>query len=167
MEHKGKQRVFRGLELDRRSGGISSLSDGLSRWFISKGMDPRQTLLGELWKNWDIVMGSFATMAHPLGHRNDILIIGCDDSCIMQELTYAVPEMLERANAFMNADFFRRMEFQLLMDKDAMQGMNITESPVPPFPQKPPRLGCLKLPEHSLLKECYKAYVEVFQDKKT
>lgn len=142
------------------------MSDGLNRWLISKGMAPCQTLLGELWKNWEIVMGPFASMAHPLGHRNGILLIGAEDSYIMQELTYAVPEILERANAFMDSEFFHRVEFHLLINKDTLQRINITETPALPSPPKPPRLGQLKLPEHSLLAECYKAYVRIFQDKR-
>ena len=164
MEHKGKRKHFAGFDLDRRSGRTSALSDGLNRWLTSHGMDPRQALLGELWRNWKIVMGPFAAVAHPLGHRNGILLIGGDDSCIMQELSYAVPELLERANAFMDEEFFNRVELHLLLGRDTLRRVDITEAPVLPPPPRPPRLGQLQLPEDSPLAECYRAYVRLFQE---
>ena len=165
MGNKKQRKIFAGFDLGKRSGRTSSLSDGLNRWLTSKGMDPRQTLLSELWRNWETVMGPLSDIAHPLGHRNDILLIGADDPCTMQELTYAVPELLERANAFMDLPFFNRVELHLLMGKNTLRRVDITEPPVLPSPPRPPHLGNLQFPEDSPLAECYKAYLRLFKEK--
>ena len=107
MERRKHHGRFAGFDLARRSGKTSALSDGLEGWLSAHGMKPQHYMLTQLWKNWEVVMGpDIAALAHPLGHRNGILLVGGDDSCAMQELSYAAPEILERVNAFMNEDYF-------------------------------------------------------------
>ena len=84
MEKK-QHRRFAGFDLGRRSGRTTLLGEGLDGWLASHGMQPRHHMLTALWQNWDIVMGTeLAPLAHPLGHRGDILLVGGDDSCAMQ-----------------------------------------------------------------------------------
>ena len=170
MDGRKYHKRFAGFDLDRRSGKTSSLSEGLESWLSAHGMEPRNDLLTQLWKNWEIVMGpDIAALAHPLGHRGDILLIGGDDSCAMQELSYAVPEILERVNAFMNEEMFRKVELHLLMGRDSLCRVDITQPPSLPPPPRPPRLGRLKLPPDSPVAACYAAYVRCFDgdDEKT
>ena len=109
MERRKHHGRFAGFDLARRSGKTSALSDGLEGWLSAHGMKPQHYMLTQLWKNWEVVMGpDIAALAHPLGHRNGILLVGGDDSCAMQELSYAAPEILERVNAFMNEDYFHK-----------------------------------------------------------
>lgn len=164
MAKREHRHFFAGRELGRRSNRMSSLSDGLSGWLTTRGMDPRQVLLSQLWKNWSIVMGPLADIAHPLGHRNGILLIGGDDPCAMQELSYAVPEILERANAFMDEGFFTKVELHLLMGQHSLRRIDTTEVAPPPPPARPPRLGQLELPPDSPLAAAYAAYVKLFQE---
>ena len=115
MEKK-QHRRFAGFDLARRSGRTTLLGDGLDGWLASHGMQARHHMLTALWQNWDIVMGTeLAPLAHPLGHRGNILLVGGDDSCAMQELSYAVPEILERVNAFMDEEYFHKVELHLLL----------------------------------------------------
>lgn len=163
MEERKYHRRFAGFDLARRSGKTSSLSDGLSGWLSAHGMKPQYYMLTQLWKNWEIVMGpDIAALAHPLGHRNGILLIGGDDSCAMQELSYAVPEILERVNAFMNEEYFHKVELHLLLGKESLRRVDITQPPSLPPPPRPPRLGKLKLPPDSPIAACYEAYVRLF-----
>ena len=104
-----------------------------------------------------------AALAHPLGHRKDILLVGGEDSCAMQELSYAVPEILERVNAFMDEDYFHKVELHLLLGKESLRRVDITPVPVIPPPPRPPRLGALKLPPDSPVAACYAAYVRCFE----
>ena len=141
--------------------------DGLAGWFSAHGMQMQHQLLGELWKNWEIVMGpDIAPLAHPLGHRGAILLIGGEDSCAMQELSYAVPEILERVNAFMDEEYFQKVELHLLMGRESLRRVDITKAPSLPPPPRPPKLGALKLPPDSPLAACYEAYVRLFDGDK-
>ena len=163
MEERKYRRRFAGFDLSRRSGRVSSLGDGLAGWLSAHGMKMQHQLLGELWKNWDIVMGpELASLARPLGHRGGILLIGGDDSCAMQELSYAVPEILERVNAFMDEEYFQKVELHLLMGRTSLQSVDITQAPSLPPPPRPPKLGKLKFPPDSPLAACYEAYVRLF-----
>ena len=107
-----------------------------------------------------------AAIARPLGHRNGILLIGGDDSCALQELSYAVPEILERVNAFMDEEFFHKVELHLLMGKkSSLQRVDITQVPEIPQPQRPSSLGKAQLPPDSPLASAYAAYVRMFEEK--
>lgn len=162
MEKK-KRRRFAGVDLAQRSGKMTLLGDSMDGWLSSHGMQPRHNMLSALWQNWDIVMGkNLAPLAHPLGHRGNILLVGGDDSCAMQELSYAVPEILERVNAFIDEEYFCKVELHLLMGKTSLRRVDITEAPILPPPPRPPRLGNLKLPKDSPLAACYEAYVRIF-----
>lgn len=164
MDGKKHYKRFAGFDLGKRSGRTSALSDGLDGWLSAHGMEPRHGMLTQLWKNWEVVMGpDIAALAHPLGHRKDILLVGGEDSCAMQELSYAVPEMLERVNAFMDEDYFHKVELHLLLGKESLRRVDITPVPVIPPPPRPPRLGALKLPPDSPVAACYAAYVRCFE----
>jgi len=165
MDEKKYRKRFAGHDLNKRRSWAAHISSDVSGWLASHGMKPEQTLLGQLWQNWDIVMGpDIAPVAHPLGHRNGILLIGGDDSCAMQELSYAVPEILERANAFMDEEFFHKVELHLLMGKDSLQRVDITQAPELPAPPRPPRLGKAQLPPDSPIAQAYAAYVRMFEE---
>ena len=163
MDGRKHYRRFAGFDLGKRSGKTSALSDGLEGWLTAHGMAPGHYMLTQLWKNWEVVMGpDIAALAHPLGHRKDILLVGGDDSCALQELSYAVPEILERVNAFMDEDYFHKVELHLLLGKDSLQRVDITQPPALPDPPRPPRLGKLKLPPDSPIAACYEDCERLF-----
>ena len=163
MEGRKYHKRFAGFDLGRRSGRTSSLGDGLEGWLSAHGMKPQHYMLTQLWKNWDVVMGpDIASLAHPLGHRNDILLIGGEDSCAMQELSYAAPEIMERVNAFMDEDYFHKVELHMLGGKDSLRRVDITQTPSLPPPPRPPKLGALTLPPDSPVAACYAAFVRCF-----
>jgi hypothetical protein len=167
MSEKNYHKRFAGHDLNRRRNNTAHIGADLSGWLAAHGMRPQQTLLGHLWRNWELVMGpDIAAIARPLGHRNGILLIGGDDSCALQELSYAVPEILERVNAFMDEEFFHKVELHLLMGRrHSIRHVDITEVPPPPPPPRPQRLGALKLPPDSPLAAAYEAYVRLFNEK--
>lgn len=86
-----------------------------------------------------------APLAHPLGHRDGLLLVGGEDHFILQELTYAAPEILERVNAFMDEPFFHRVELHLLFGKTPLNLAEPTRVAPPPPAPRPPRLGGLSL----------------------
>ena len=166
MNDKKYHKRFAGHDLNRRRNHTAHIGADLTGWLAARGMKPQQTLLGHLWRNWEIVMGpDIAPIARPLGHRNGILLIGGDDSCALQELSYAVPEILERVNAFMDEEFFQKVELHLLMGKESLQNIGITEIPEVPRPQRPLSLGKAQLPPDSPIASAYAAYVRMFEQK--
>ena len=73
MSEKKYHKRFAGHDLNRRRNTAAHIGADLSGWLAAHGMRPQQTLLGQLWRNWDIVMGpDIAPIARPLGHRNGI-----------------------------------------------------------------------------------------------
>lgn len=165
MSEKKFHKRFAGHDLNRRRNHTAHIGADVGGWLAAHGMKPQQTLLSQLWHNWEIVMGpDIAPLARPLGHRNGILLIGGDDPCAMQELSYAVPEILERVNAFMDEDFFHKIELHLLMGKESLQRIEITKTPVVPRPQRPQNLGSAQLPPDSPIASAYAAYVRMFEE---
>lgn len=83
--------------------------------------------LVRLWQHWNMVLGpELSSLAHPLGHKNTLLLLGAEDSITMQEIHLYGPEILERVNAFMDEAFFGRIACGLLRDQ---RPLNI---PLPP-----------------------------------
>ena len=167
MSEKNYHKRFAGHDLNRRRNSTAHIGADLSGWLAAHGMRPQQTLLGHLWRNWELVMGpDIAAIARPLGHRNGILLVGGDDSCALQELSYAVPEILERVNAFMDEEFFHKVELHILMGKkSSLQRVDITPVPELPKMQRPPSLGKAQLPSDSPRASAYAAYVRMFEEK--
>lgn len=123
--------------------------------------------LTALWNNWRTVMGeNIAQLASPVGHKDNTLLIGADDSMALQELSMLSMEILERANAFMDSDFFHRVKVILLQgQQDLSQLRPRRPTALPPAPPpKPPRLGGLlgSLNPDSPVTRCYEAYVAMF-----
>ena len=124
--------------------------------------------LTALWQHWTVVMGeSLAALACPLGHKGDVLFIGADDTMAMQELSLQATEILERANAFMDCEFFRQVKVGLMQGRQALScpRPRRLDSPLCPVrPKKPHRLGALagKLDPDSPVTRCYEAYIAMF-----
>ena len=151
----------------RRERRLQAAGEAVSAFLDSYGGKERRHLTA-LWRNWSIVMGdAMAALAFPLGHKDHILIIGADDSMALQELSLQSVEILERANAFMDSEFFRQVKVVL------MQGQQDLARPRPRRPDaplgfspplKPPRLGSLlgRLDPQSPVTRSYEAYVAMF-----
>ncbi len=149
----------------RRENRMGPLAEALQSWRAAKGMSAARVHLDQLWRNWDMVMGAYlAPLALPLGQREEILLIGAEDHYLLHELAYSTPEMLERANAFMGAERFHKVELQLLLGKTPLNRIRSTPYPPPPPPPRPERLGGLLgiLDPASPVGRCYAAYVALF-----
>ena len=89
----------------------------LEKVFISLGASPEQAKLSRLWRSWDAVLGpDLAPLARPLGHHDDKLLIGAEDAVLLQELYYMGPEIVRRANDFLQEDFFTAVKVSLMLD---------------------------------------------------
>ncbi len=155
---------FEGYGLDMRS-GVSSLGDTLGGWLASRGMDALRLRLIRLFRQWDAVLGSeLSAIARPIGHRGGVLLIGCADSCAMQEISFAAPEILDRVNMFLGEDFFSKAEVHLQMGREDARGGEIASVSAPPAPERPGDLGNLDVPENTPVGACYAAYLRMFRE---
>ncbi len=96
---------------------------------------PEQAMLTRLWQHWDMVMGDeIAALAWPIGYNKGILFVGGEDAMSVQELSFLSLEMLERANAFMESNFFKEVKVRLSLDKaplhEVVKRMPNQESPL-------------------------------------
>ncbi len=111
----------------------SELAGRLLARLAERAGRPEQPRLVELWRNWRVVMGEeLSALALPLGHSGRRLEVGCEDGAAMQELSYLRGEILERANAFMEEDFFRELRLSLALDRRALDKSPLGEEVRPP-----------------------------------
>lgn len=152
--HKG-ERTYKMLPVQKKLDTVLlKLGDG------EKQMEVR------LWQNWEMVMGpELASLAFPLGIRQDILLVGGEDNAALQELSFLKPEILERANAFMDAPVFTKVEIHLVMGKRTLERSPDIQPSVRyrPPPQKPKDLGrhLAEMREDSPVTRCYAAYLRM------
>jgi len=125
---------------------------------------PRKARLARLWQHWSMVMGpELAPLALPLGASKGVLLVGGEDAMAMQELVMMRDEMLERANAFMDEQFFTEAHVSLSLGKRPLDGLT-----PPPARERGPRilpkldgsaLGCVD--PGSPAARCYAAFLNL------
>ncbi|MDR2488793.1 MAG: DUF721 domain-containing protein [Desulfovibrio sp.] len=139
--------------------------------FLDSRGGKRTRHLAALWQNWSVVMGeNLAGLAFPLGHKDALLLIGAEDSMALQELSLQSPEILQRVNAFMDGECFRRVNISLLQSRQLLLPVRprLSDIPLrPSLPPKPRELGSLvgKLNPASPVARCYEAYVMMFSER--
>lgn len=162
-----------GYKRKRRLCEAAFSSSELVENFLSAHPKGAASNLVELWRHWEMVMGSqLASLAFPLGARGEILLVGAEDNFVLQELSFMAPEILERANAFMESEAFSKVEFSLLQGRATLDAAlpridNENETaylPVhkPVSKPAPGRLGKLDIEPDSPLGKIYWKYVERF-----
>ena len=78
--------------------------------------------LTALWSCWDHIFpdSNIHLHAKPLGHKKNILILGCADSIVMQEVRMSNDIILETVNAFLGTQFFKTIKFQLILGEKVL-----------------------------------------------
>ncbi len=113
-----RTRHFRWRDFRKPWPDASALGDVLSQALERLGVDQDRMRLRHLWENWAYVMGpELAELACPLGTYGDVLLLGCEDNMLMQEVTLCQGEILERANVFMEKPYFHNIRASLLMGR--------------------------------------------------
>ena len=126
--------------------------------------------LAQMWSNWSEIIGSeeLADMIKPLGHRQRTLILGAEDSIVIQEMNFFVPQLLDKVNDFLGQSFFDKIRFELLKGRTPLNQSILapTKHRYRCSLKKPQNLGNLldKLPKDSPVYKCYKKYVNLFRD---
>lgn len=154
MQHPGR-------ESRHRKVGEDLMLRLLSRYDKKGGLG-----LVRLWREWESVVGpEVAELASPLGHKDGTLVLFAQDSIAAQQLSYYVPELLERVNSFFGNLVFDKVRFELLDGRVPLgQQTRIDESMPGPRPKKPSNLGGLigKIDPDTAVGRCYMAYVRYF-----
>jgi Uncharacterized protein conserved in bacteria len=154
MQHPGRESRHRKL-------GEDVLLRVISRYDKKGGLR-----LVRLWREWENVVGpEVAELAKPLGHKDGTLLLHAPDPIAAQQLSYYVPELLERVNAFFGELVFDKVRFELLDGKVPLGQQEQAQPPRSTAPQRmPSNLGSLvdKLDPNSAVGRCYMAYVRHF-----
>ena len=122
-----------------------------------------------LWENWGMVMGeNLSYVAQPLGVHDKTLIIGAEDSMLMHELSFCTPEIMARANAFLDEEYFCKVRVELLRDRIPLYppvAARPKEQTVPEPRPRPDNLGQLLgvLDPDSPVGKAYLSYVKSFE----
>ena len=163
MGHKPKKRICE---------TAASSSELVDSFLASHPRGPASGLI-ELWRHWEMVMGpELAALAYPLGAKGNILLVGAEDNFVLQELSFLSPEILERANAFMETEYFAKVELGLLQGRATLDaamplidgrnktaGEPLRRAAAGPAPGP---LGKLDIAPDSLLGKLYWKYVGRF-----
>lgn len=149
-----------------RVNALRGITEALSA-FLEKYDAKEHSRLTLLWSHWKMVMGEeLSSLAMPLGHKKDVLIIAAEDSMAAQDIAMQADEVLARANAFMNANYFSRIQVELAMGRyDLSRGAHdVRQRPLDRKPPKPDKLGSLSgvIDPESPVGKCYEAYLRFF-----
>ncbi len=113
----------------RLFGKAEEITNVIERYLHRLGK-PEQIILTRLWQHWDMVMGpEIAALAWPLGHKEGTLFVGGEDAMSVQELTYMHDEIIERANTFMDSNFFVSVKVRLSLDKTPLDAASHIPKP--------------------------------------
>ncbi len=139
--------------------------------FFDKYGGKERNHLNALWKSWSAIMGEdIAGLGFPLGHNKKTLLVGSDDNMALQELSMQSMEILERANVFMDSNFFETVKFVLLQGQRPLNLFRPRSSAEHPKIQLEdlPQIGALlgKLNPESPVTLCYEAYVRLAKELK-
>ena len=145
---------------------MRSITDALAEFLDTRG-GGEHAMLTRLWEHWEMVMGKdLADLAVPLGHKKETLLLAAEDSMAAQDIAMQAEEVLERANAFMNAAYFSRVQVELVMGRKDLSKPVGALRPAPPEGKapRPDNLGALqgRLDPDSPVTRCYEAYLRYF-----
>lgn len=116
-----------------------------------------------LWRAWEDVLGPLAPLMKPLGHKDRTLILGVEDSLLMQEAAFYTDQILTNVNAFLEEEVFDKVRVNLLMGKTPLDAIRSFG------PEKPPSLvldpgrvgGLTDLKDgDTALARAYRAYID-------
>lgn len=149
-----------------RVNALMSITDALAG-FLDKRGGREHARLTHLWAHWEMVMGEeLASLAIPLGHKKDALLLAAEDSMAAQDIVMQSGEVLERVNAFMNEPYFSRIQVELVMGRSDLSRARPELRPRPPEQRiaKPENLGSLQgtFDSASPVARCYDAYLKYF-----
>lgn len=141
-----------------------SMADGLEALLRDRMEAAAPFRLVELYRQWpDVVGGELAESAKPLGHRKQTLVLGSEDSYLLQELPFHAPYILECVNRFLGERFFEKVKGELIGEKKTLDNPPVAHVHAHVPPPAPRQLGSLvrTFSPDSPVARCYERYVEL------
>lgn len=123
--------------------------------------------LVRVWRQWDEMLGEFASMVRPLGHRGKTLILYAEDPMIAAEAAYFSQIITDRINSHFGEEIFDKVRFELLNGRVPLGKPSATARREEPLRYKKPKvLGTLndQIDPESPVGRCYRAYQKIFDD---
>lgn len=105
-----------------------------------------------------------ARMVKPLGRRNSTLILGAQDSIVIQEISFLSDRIIELINSFCGSDFFDKVRVELLKGRTPLDRELVKKTFSSAPLKKPENLGSLKktMEQDSPVARCYSRYIQFF-----
>ncbi len=145
---------------------MKSVDKSLGDWLARIDPDGSRYLFNGICKNWETIVGQeTADLVKPLGRKNSTLILGAQDSMVIQEFSFLSSQILELINSFCGSEFFDKVRVELLMGRTPLDRELVKKPRSRPPAKKPLKLGGLKedLQINSPVGKCYAKYVKFFE----
>ncbi len=108
---------------------MKPVAKALDEFFQGRKNGQKELHIAKLWSNWEQIMGSvLAAMARPVGHRDRVLVLGVEDSVVMQELVFYSQDILQRVEAFLGWRPFDKVKLELLNSRTSLDMLRLEHS---------------------------------------
>lgn len=155
-----------GKDLRNRTRSTADVREAMPELLDRLDRDGNMRLV-RVWRVWDELLGEFAEMVRPLGHRGGTLILYAEDPMIAAEAPYFSQIILERINGYFQEEVFDKVRFELLNGRVPLGKPSATARREQPLTYKKPSvLGTLndKIDPDTPVGRCYRAYQKYFDD---
>ncbi len=137
-------------------------------YFRKKQSGAEKLHMAQVWANWAQIMGPVLnTLARPLGCRENTLILGAEDSVVMQELRFYTQDILERIESFLGRCPFDKVRLELLNDRTSLDMVGLEHTWQVPGPEHmifEPETPELELDPSTPVGSCYQAYKKMIKE---
>lgn len=107
--------VKRKKKFRRRKTAPEQICGQIHELLAKMGGSRPKSCLALLWENWEKAMGKeLAELALPVGAHGNILVIAAENAIQMQELYFRGQEIKDRANIFLESEYFTETHVTLL-----------------------------------------------------
>ncbi|WP_291320076.1 DUF721 domain-containing protein [Desulfonatronospira sp.] len=137
----------------------------LDNFFKRNDPEGRHYLFVKICENWRRIVGAeLADLASPVGRKKRTLILGAQDSIVIQEVTFQQEELLRRVNDFCGVVLFDNLRIELLKGRTPLDAPLVQNTGTGLEPRRPKQLGGLldAFPKGSAIARCYAKYVDFF-----
>ena len=109
-----------------------------------------------------------AELLSPLGHRKRTVLLGAEDSMIIQEFSFFAPEILDKVNNALGEVYFDKVHIELLSGKPRLELIRQRKLTRKVIKQRPKNLGNLldRLPPDTPVGRAYRKYLQHFEGEK-
>ncbi|WP_051617041.1 DUF721 domain-containing protein [Desulfonatronovibrio hydrogenovorans] len=138
----------------------------LGTWLDRLDPDGSRYLFTGICRSWEKIVGpEAASLVKPIGRKDRTLILGAQDSIVIQEITFQSDHIVQLVNSFCGSDFFDKVRVELLKGRTPLDRKLISRPEGALQVRTPQRLGSLgeKMDPESPVARCYARYVRFFK----